>query len=226
MGGIAPAGAIPSRLPEPRHDALPLRACIRSRSGKNGKRQEAKGRYKPCKTGDRGSGATATDDETFHFAFQLRHRSIERLPPWIDDYGPLGTHPIKINADSFAHPSPNAVPHHSLPHSPRDGEANFRPIRLRFTDKEGCKERTCKLGSLVINLSKVFGTQQTNTFRKTSYGRLPLGADRELVASARTAPREHGPPVLRFHAGTETMRLRAMTIIRLKGAFRHCCSSL
>jgi hypothetical protein len=189
-------------------------------------RREARGKYKPCKTGGRGSGTTATDDETLHFPLQLRHRSIEGLAPWIDDNGPLWIHPIDIKADGFAHAAPDAVSHHSLPHSPRDSEADLWAIRLRFADEEGGKERTCELGSLVINPSKVFGTQQTNTFRKTSYGKLPLGADRELVASASATPREHGPPVLGFHTGTEAVRLRAMTIIRLKSAFRHCCSSL
>ncbi len=188
-------------------------------------RREVRGRYKPCRTGGRGSGATQSADEPLHFALQLRHRSVEGLAPWIDDYGPPWVHPIEIAADRLPHPAPDPVPHHGLTHRPRDGEADLRTVRLRLADEEGCKERTCKLGSLVINSSEVFGAQQANTFRKTGDGRLPLGADRELVAPARPAARKYGPPVFGLHTGAEAMRLCAVTIIRLKGAFRHCCSS-
>jgi hypothetical protein len=189
-------------------------------------RKEARGKYTPCKTEDCGSGSTAAGDETLYFALQLRHRSIEGLAPRIDDNGPLWVHPIDITADGLAHTPPDAISHHGLAHRPRDGKTDLRTVRLRATDEESRKKGTRELGSLVINSSKVFGSQQTNTFRKTSYGRLPFRADRELVAPASAAPRKHGPPVLGFHPGTEAMCLRAMTIIRLKGAFRHCCSSL
>ena len=189
-------------------------------------RREARGRCKPCTDEDRGSGATAADHETLHFAFQLRHRSVEGLAPRIDDNGPPWVHPIDVTADGFAHPPPDAISHDGFADRPRDGEADLGTVRPRFADKEGCKERTCKLGSLVINSSEVSGAQQTNTFRKTGDGRLPLGADRELVTAARPAARQHGPPVLGLHTGAEAMRLCAVTIIRLKGAFRHCCPSL
>jgi hypothetical protein len=41
------------------------------------------------------------------------------------------------------------------------------------------------------------------------------------MASAGAPPGQHGPPVLGFHPGAESVRLGAMAIIRLKGAFRH-----
>jgi len=187
-------------------------------------RREGRGRYKPCRTGDRGSGATRAGDKTLDLSLQLRHRSVEGLAPRIDDYGPPWIHPIQIAADRLPHPAPDPVPHHGLTHRPRDSETDLRTVRLRLADEEGCKERTCKLGSLVINSAEVSGTQQANTFRKTGDGRLPFGADREFVAPTRPAARKYSPPVLRFHTGAEAMRLCAVTIIRLKGAFRHCSS--
>lgn len=132
-------------------------------------RRGARGRCKPYTNEDRGSGATAADHETLHFAFQLRHRSVEGLAPRIDDNGPPWVHPIDITADGFAHPPPDAISHDGFADRPRDGEADLRTIRLRFADQESRKKGTRKLGSLVIDSSKVFGSQQTNTFWKTSY---------------------------------------------------------
>ena len=50
---------------------------------------------------------------------------------------------------------------------------------------------------------------------------LPLGADRELFAPARAPAGQYRPSVLGFHAGPKPVRLGAVAIIRLKGAFRH-----
>jgi hypothetical protein len=68
--------------------------------------------------------------------------------------------------------------------------------------------------------------QQTNTFRKTRDGRLPFGADRELFAPTRPAPRQHRTAILGLHAGAETVRFGAVAIIRLKRTLRHSCSIL
>jgi hypothetical protein len=51
-------------------------------------------------------------------------------------------------------------------------------------------------------------------------------ADRQLMAAPCAAAREHGAAILRFHAGPESMGLRALAIIRLKCTFRHWLSSL
>ena len=81
-------------------------------------------------------------------------------------------------------------------------------------------------GTLVVDSAEIFGTQQANTFRKTSDEPLPLGTDREFLAPPGAAPRQHGTAVLRLHAGTKPVRLRPMTVIGLKGAFRHYDSIL
>jgi len=52
-----------------------------------------------------------------------------------------------------------------------------------------------------------------------------LVADRELVTAPGAAPRQHGPAILGFHALAEPMGLGALTIIRLKCAFRHVLES-
>jgi hypothetical protein len=53
---------------------------------------------------------------------------------------------------------------------------------------------------------------------------LPLGAYGELFPAARTPAGQNRPPVFGLHPGTEPVRLGAVTIIRLKCAFRHSFS--
>ena len=50
-------------------------------------------------------------------------------------------------------------------------------------------------------------------------------ADRQFVAAASAAARQHGPAILRFHPGPESVSLRALAIIGLKCTFRHWLSS-
>jgi len=57
-------------------------------------------------------------------------------------------------------------------------------------------------------------------------GELPLGTDSEFLPSASSAAGKDGTAILGFHAGAEAMGLRAVTIIRLKGTFRHLSSSI
>jgi hypothetical protein len=54
--------------------------------------------------------------------------------------------------------------------------------------------------------------------------KLPLGADGELFASPSPAPRKHRAAVLGLHAAPETVGLRPVAVIGLKGAFRHSSS--
>ena len=90
--------------------------------------------------------------------------------------------------------------------------------------------------AVVIDDSEIGGAQNPRRLRKTERGpRLPpeeglagLGspdgsfvADRQLVAAARAAPRQHRPAILGFHALAEPVRFGALSIVRLKCAFRH-----
>ena len=50
---------------------------------------------------------------------------------------------------------------------------------------------------------------------------LPLGADGKFLASTGAAACNYGAAVLRFHSRKETVGLGAVTVIGLKGAFRH-----
>ena len=124
----------------------------------------------------------------------------------------------------FPHPPPYAIAHHCLADSARNSEADVWAIALRLADAERREERSGKAAALIVDSSEIMGTQQANTFRKTSDGELPFGADGELLASAGATPRKHGTAILRLHTRAEAMRLRAMTVIRLKSAFRHYCS--
>jgi len=131
-----------------------------------------------------------------------------------------------VEPDRLADTPPDPVSHHSFTDGARYRETDVRSIGLGFAHGKSGKQRPRKLGATVINPSEIFGAQQTDTFRKTSDGNLPLGADRELLASTGTAAGKHGASVLCFHPGTEAVRLGTVAIIRLKGAFRHGSSSI
>ena len=99
-------------------------------------------------------------------------------------------------------------------------------IGLRFTETERGKEGAGETAPLVIDASKILGTQQTDTFRKTRYGDLPLRTDRKFLAATGAAASENSTAILGFHTGTEAMSLGAVAIIRLKSTFRHCGSRI
>jgi hypothetical protein len=75
-----------------------------------------------------------------------------------------------VEADRLADPSLDAVSHHGFAEGARAGEADMRPLRLRFPDTKRRKEGPGEPGTLVIYPAEVFGTQQTDTFRKTRDG--------------------------------------------------------
>jgi hypothetical protein len=77
---------------------------------------------------------------------------------------------------------------------------------------------------VVVDSPEILRSQQADTFRKTSDGKLPLGADREFGAAASAAASQHGPSILSGHAAAEAVRLRAFPVIRLKSTFRHSSS--
>jgi hypothetical protein len=131
-----------------------------------------------------------------------------------------------VKPDRFPDAPPDPVTHHGFADGAGDRETDTRSIGLGLAYRKSGKQRAGKLRAPVVNPSEIFGAQQADTFRKTSDGNLPLGADRELFASTGTAAGEHGASVLRLHPGTEAVRLGTVAIIRLKGAFRHGCSSI
>jgi hypothetical protein len=130
-----------------------------------------------------------------------------------------------VKADGLAEAPLDPIPHHGIAERTGCSKANSRPIGLRFMDAKGREERAGVARSMVIDSSEIFRSQQPDTFRKTSDGALPLGADSELLAASRPAARQHGTAVLGLHAREEPVSLRTVTVIRLKGAFRHCSSS-
>jgi hypothetical protein len=167
----------------------------------------------------------AAEKEPFHFALELREGGIEGLAPRIDDDGPLRVQPVQVKADGLTEAPLDTIAHHGIAERTGCREADSRPIGLRFTDAKGREERAGVARSMVIDSSEIFRAQQTGTFRKTGNGALPLGADSEFLAASRPAARQHRAAVFGLHAGAESVSLRTVTVIRLKGAFRHCSSS-
>ena len=131
-----------------------------------------------------------------------------------------------MEAYSLADTPLDTVPHDRFTDRARDSEADTRTVRLRLADTKSGEERPTMAGTLVVNSSEILRSQQADTFRKTRDGGLPLVADRKLFPPCRPAAGENGPAVLGFHARAEAVRFRAVAVIRLKGAFRHCSSSL
>jgi hypothetical protein len=103
----------------------------------------------------------------------FRNWSIEGFAPWIDDDGPLWAQPIQLEANCFANPPFDPIPHHGFAQGARTGEADMRPVALGFEDAESREQGTRESGTLVINSAEVFGTQEADTFRKTRDGGYP-----------------------------------------------------
>ena len=168
----------------------------------------------------------AAREEALHLPPQIRQRRIEGSFPWIDHDGPLGVQPIELAADGLADAPLDAVANHRTAQGARHGKADARAIRQSAADTEGREQRAGVAGSLVIDSAEIDRSQQADTFRKTSDGVLPLGTDGQLLSPSRPPPGKHGPAVLGFHAAAKAMRLRPMAVVRLKGTFRHCRSSI
>jgi len=131
-----------------------------------------------------------------------------------------------VEAYSLADTPLDTVPHDRFTDRARDGEPDTRPVRLRLADTKSREEGPRESGTLVINSSKVFGSQQTDTFRKTRDGVLPLGADGQFLAATSATAGENGAAILGLHTGAKPVRFSAMAIIRLKGTFRHFSPSI
>jgi hypothetical protein len=157
---------------------------------------------------------------------EFRDRSIEGFPPGIDDDGPLRAQLIEMQSDGLADAAPDAIADDGLPQGAGSGKADMRPVGLGFADTKGREKGPCKPGTLIVNSAEVFRSQQANTFRKSSDGWLPFGADGKLFASARATAGKNGTPVLGFHPGQEPVRLGAVAVVRLKSTFRHFSSSI
>ena len=129
-------------------------------------------------------------------------------------------------ADGLPDPPFDTVAHHGFAQGAGSSEPDMRSCRLRFAYAEGREQGTGETGSVVIDASEIFRSQQAYTFGKTGDGILPLGTDGEFLAAPGAAPRQHRAAILGLHAAAESMRFRAVSIIRLKGTFRHFSSSI
>lgn len=82
----------------------------------------------------------------------------------------------------------------------RNGETDTWAGGFGFADTKCGEQGTGMPGPLIVNSAEVLRTQQTDTFRKTRDGELPLVTDRELFAAGCAAAGKNGTPVLGFHA--------------------------
>ena len=226
MDGIAPGVAVPSTPLWRRHVVRRLHAYSPNRSDKSGTPRAARGRHKTYIRELTASRSIATEKQAFHLPLQILRRSFERFAAGIDDDGPLGIQPIEVKADGLTDAPLDSVAHHGFPEGAGCGEPDMRSIRLRLADAERREEGPGEAGSVVINAPEIFRSKQTYTFGKTGDGILPLGTDGQLLTAPGPAAREYRATVLGLHTGKEAMRFGTVTIIRLKGAFRHFSSSI
>jgi hypothetical protein len=126
-----------------------------------------------------------------------------------------------MKPDGFADAPPDPIAHHGFAERAGDCKADPRSIRLRLADGERREQRTGILPALIVDSAEMLGAQQTDTFRKSRDSVLPLRTDGEFFPATGAAACKHGAAVFRFHPGAETVCLRAMTVVGLKGAFRH-----
>lgn len=123
--------------------------------------------------------------------------------------------------DGLAKAPPDPIARNGLADRAGKRKTDARSVGLGFADEERREQGTGVLRAGIVNPAKILGAQQTDTFRKTSDRVLPLGADREFLAAARATAGQNGAAVLRLHPGAKPVRLRAMAVVRLIGAFRH-----
>jgi hypothetical protein len=187
---------------------------------------EERGKSRAYTRGGRRRRGSAAEKETLHFALKVRYRSIESFASRVDDDGPLGAQPIEVKAHRFADTPFDTVAYNRLTDGTRDSKADVRPVRLRLADTKSGEEGPGEPGTVVVNSSKVFGSQQTDTFRKTRDGVLPLGANGQFLAATGATAGENGAAVLGLHTGAKPVRFGAMAIVRLKSTFRHFSSSI
>jgi hypothetical protein len=134
--------------------------------------------------------------------------------------------PIEVEAHGLPDAPLDAVTRHRLTKGAWRCEPDVRPGGLRRTEAKRREQRAGIPGALVVDSSEIFRSQEADTFRKTRNGTLPLGTDGEFFSASGPAARKHRAAILGLHAGAKSVRLRAVTIIRLKGAFRHFSSSI
>jgi hypothetical protein len=164
--------------------------------------------------------------ETLHLAPDLFGRGLQCLAPGIDNDRPLWIQPFQLETHRLANAPPYAVARHGLPHCAWHGEADVRSPTLGASQAKSREERTGEAATFIIDFTKIFRPQDTDTFRKTRDGRLPFVANRQLLTSSSAAARKHSPAILGFHPAAKAMSLGALAIIRLKSAFRHLSSSI
>jgi hypothetical protein len=97
---------------------------------------------------------------------EFRHRGIEGFPPGVDDNGPLGAQPIQVEADSLPDAPFDAITHHGFADRARKGEADVGTGGFVFAHTKRREERSGDANPLVVNPSKILGSENANTFGK------------------------------------------------------------
>jgi hypothetical protein len=152
---------------------------------------------------------------------KFRHWGVESLAARIEYDAPLRAQLIQMQAHCLSQAPFDSVAYDGLADRTRNCESDTWSVGFGFADTESGEQGSGTPGTLIVDSSEILRTQQTDTFRKTRDGELPLVADREFFAAGGAAAGENSAAVFGFHTGTEAVSLCTVTIIRLKGTFRH-----
>jgi hypothetical protein len=141
MDDSAPRASAPSRDHAPGHTARLLGARIPSRWDSSGRLGEG-GEKAPIYKGEaRRLRARATQQQLFHFPFDLREGRVERPASRIDDDFALWIQLIEPEADSLADPSLNAIADHGFTDGARQGKTDFGTQAIRPADVKSGEQR-------------------------------------------------------------------------------------
>jgi hypothetical protein len=226
MDDNAPSVSLPSKFPLPRRTVRWLAAYIPSNLDGSGTPRVATATPTVYIRGAYPLRSIAPEKQALHLAPDLLQGSIQGLASGIDDNRPLWVQPFQLKPHGFADAPLDPVAHHCLAERPGCCKSNARSAGFDLAKTERSEQRTGKARSFVIDSSEILRSQQADTFRKTWDGRLPFVADRELLTASGTPAGQYSAPILGFHAAKESVRLSALTIVRLKSTFRHSSPSI
>lgn len=136
---------------------------------------------------------------------------------------------------SFTHAALQPVSDDRFTHGAGHRKTNTRTVLLAGIRQTKCREKRARPAeSFVVNFAELAAAEYPVVLGEAEPG--PVGgngltdlrladsafvADSQLVAALRPAARQHGTAVFRLHAFTESMRLRALPVIRLERSLWH-----
>lgn len=200
---------------------------------KTGKPKATVAKGSPCTREAALSAFVASIKHPRRLAAQLFKSRIKHGTTRIKNHVPTCGQVNQLRTDCFPHTPFDSITNNRTTQGARNRESHpGRLFALFLPVKAECgKEATAHSQSRIIGLAKFgtpqglnLGTARALRARKKQLlcvAHIALVADRQLVAPFRAAAGQNSPPVRSLHTNSKPMRLRPVTVIRLKSTFRH-----